>query len=289
VRWTNVGQSRGTAYGKGGQQDRQREQRKKLKASGKPYFETFERGLDIGYRKGQHGGVWVLRRYLGERRYATDTIGRADDEPDEVGALAYDAARGLARDRLNALAEEARFASDGPLLTVQRAIEEYIAGREAREDKDRGGKGRKADAPRGLKHDARSKLTKHVLSNEKLAAKPLATISADTLSRWLENLDLEPGTAQRVTSDFKAALNAAAKRYRDQLPPTIRDTIKDGLPAVEASTPVARVAQVPSDSDVRRVTSAAREVDDEGDWGGDLDRVVLTAAATGARSRRSSA
>ena len=45
-----------------------REQRKKLKPSGKPELEGFERGFDIGYRKGQRGGSWVLRRYLGRER-----------------------------------------------------------------------------------------------------------------------------------------------------------------------------------------------------------------------------
>src|SRR5271170_1032151 len=85
-----------------------REQRKKLKASGKPYLEPFERGFDLGYRKGQRGGSWVVRRYLGRRDlgYAFETIGRADDDPNEKNAMTYDQARAAVRERAAAIAEE---------------------------------------------------------------------------------------------------------------------------------------------------------------------------------------
>ena len=94
---------------------------------------------------------------------------------------------------------------------------------------------------------------------------------------------MKPGSVQRVVNDFRAALNLAARRYKAQLPPTIRNTIKDGLAAEHASAPVAREAQVLPDADVRRIISAAEEIDNEGDWGGDLARIVLVLAATGAR------
>jgi integrase len=71
--------------------------------------------------------------------------------------------------------------------------------------------------------------------------------------------------------------------YRDQLPPSIRDTIKDGLATMNASAPVAREAQVLSDADVRRLISAAWDIDAHGGWSGDLGRIVLALAATGAR------
>jgi integrase len=259
-----------------------REKRKGLKARGKPYWEALEKGFDFGYRKGRRGGSWALRQYLSrDDGYREEKIGRADDEAAEPGALAYDAARGLARSRMQELVGEARIASAGPPLTVQRAIDEYVAGRDARELASRGGdKARKAVASKGLKKDARSRL-KHV--DEKLGAKPLAAISADGLAKWREGLDMKPSSVQRVVNDFRAALNLAARRYKAQLPPTIRDTIKDGLAAVNASASVAREAQVLPDADVRRIISAAKDVDLEGGWDGDLHRIVLALAATGAR------
>lgn len=240
-----------------------REKRKGIKARGKPYWEALERGFDFGYRKGRHGGSWALRQYLSrDLGYREEKIGRADDEATEPGVLAYDAARGVARIRMQELVEEARTASAGPPLTVRRAVDEYIAGRGARELASRSGDGgRRAAASKGLKKDAQSRL-KHV--DDKLAARPLAAISTDGLATWREGLDMKPGSVQRVVNDFRAALNLAARRYKGQLPPTIRDTIKDGLAALSASAPVAREAQVLPDADVRRIVSASREVDADG-------------------------
>jgi integrase len=257
-----------------------REQRKKLRASGKPHLEPFERGLDLGYRKGQRGGSWVIRRYLGrrDRGYTFETIGRADDDPGEGGALDYEAARAIARERMQTLAEDARVANHGPVITVQKAIDEYVAARDARELASR----QAAEAVKGLKKDARSRL-KHVLADKKLAATPLGSLTTDDLTTWRESLRMEAASVQRVVNDFKAALNAAARRYRAQLPPTTRDTIKDGLATVNASAPVARKAQVLPDADVRRLIAAAWAVDADGVWGGDLARIVLVLAATGAR------
>ncbi len=177
---------------------------------------------------------------------------------------------------MRSIAEEARIAALGPALIIRDAIEEYLTAREAREAKDHGDK--------GLKRDARSRLTKHVLTaDEKLAAKPLAALASDDLATWRDGLEMAAGSAQRLVNDFKAALNLAARRYKAQLPPTMRDTIKDGLARVSAAPAVAREAQVLPDADVRRIVSAAWEVDAEGEWGGDLARIVLALAATGAR------
>ena len=68
---------------------------------------------------------------------------------------------------------------------------------------------------------------------------------------------MRASSTQRIVNDFKAALNAAARRYKAQLPPAFRDTVKDGLATVDAIAPVAREAQVLPDSDVRAIISAA--------------------------------
>lgn len=256
-----------------------REVRKKLKPSGsKPYLEGFEKDLDFGYWKGKRGGgSWKIRRYLGDRRYAFETIGAADDDAEADGAkvLTYHQARDKARERVQALAEEARIESLGPAVTVRSAIEEYLIAREKREVKDHDEK--------GIKRDARSRLTRHVLAVTELASKALASLTKEDLSGWREGLRLADGSIRRTSNDLKAALNAAARNHEAKLPPRIRDIIKDGLRSEHAAAPAAREAQVLTDADVRKIIAAAGEVDAEGDWGGDLARIVLVLAATGAR------
>jgi integrase len=134
-----------------------------------------------------------------------------------------------------------------------------------------------------LKRDARSRLTKHVLADEKLAAKPLQALTSDDLANWREALRLAAGSAQRTVNDFKAALNVVARRAKAQLPPTMRDTIKDGLASLTAAPSVAREQQILPDADIRALISAAWEIDAAGGWDGDLARIVLVLAATGAR------
>jgi hypothetical protein len=169
-----------------------REARKKLRPSGKPYLEDFEKGLDFGYRKGKRAGSWVIRRYLGERKYAVDTIGTADDDPgaDPAQLLTYHQARDEARKRTQALADESRIARLGPTVTVRSATESYIGARDAREQAHAiNGE----NAPKGLKRDARSRLGKHVLADEKLSAKPLATITSADLIEWRNGLPVGAG------------------------------------------------------------------------------------------------
>jgi hypothetical protein len=193
--------------------------REKLKPSGKPYFRPLELNLHLGYRKGKHGGKWVMRRYVGAEKYAVETIGAADDfaDADGVEILTFHQAQTKARERAQALAEDERIASLGPALTVRNAIEEYLAAREKREAKHH--------AKVGMKRDARSRLTKHVLeADERLAAKPLAALATDDLANWRDGLKMAPGSAQRTANDFKAALNAIARRAKAQLPPAIRAT-----------------------------------------------------------------
>jgi integrase len=255
-----------------------RSAREKLKPSGKPYFRDLEPNLHLGYRKGKHGGKWVMRRYAGNEKYVVETIGGADDfaDADGVETLTFHQAQTKARERAQAVAEEARIASMGPAITVRSAIEEYLKAREKREAKDH--------AKIGLKRDPRSRLTKHVLeANEKLAAKPLAALTTGDLAKWRDGLQMAPGSAQRTVNDFKAALNAIARRAKAQLPPTMRDIIKDGLATVHAASAAARVAQVLPDADVRAIISAAWEVGAAGGWEGGLARIVLVLAATGVR------
>jgi hypothetical protein len=90
-----------------------REARRKLKASGKPYWRAIGKGLHVGYRKGKTNGVWVVRRYLGDQNYSMHTVAEADDVLDADGKdvldfwQAQEAARNLRqRPKLGAYSAE---------------------------------------------------------------------------------------------------------------------------------------------------------------------------------------
>jgi hypothetical protein len=55
-----------------------RKARAKLAARGTPYYVEALGGLHLGYRKGTRRGVWVARRWLGDK-YSVETIAVADD------------------------------------------------------------------------------------------------------------------------------------------------------------------------------------------------------------------
>lgn len=87
---------------------------------------------------------------------------------------------------------------------------------------------------------------------------------------------------------LKAALNAAAGDGRRVLPADLPVIIKHGLktPETEEAEPqqaTAHDSQILSDKEVRWVIEAARQVDAEQGWEGDLLRMVVLLAATGAR------
>jgi site-specific recombinase XerD len=67
------------------------------------------------------------------------------------------------------------------------------------------------------------------------------------------------------------------------LPAELALFIKHGLAATQAKAAIARPAEVLPDADVRRILSSAAEIDREGNWGGDLHRLIVVMAATGAR------
>lgn len=253
--------------------------RAKLKAQAKPYFRAIDRGLHLGYRKGKTGGTWVARRYLGDERYAVEALGRADDRQEANGTtvLSFHQAQDRARDRVREVEEADRLAAFGPAISVRDAVSAYIETREAKETRTKDGV--------GLIRDSRSRLTKHVLSDTALADKLLQALTADDLHKWRRRLAvaLADGTVRRTVNDFKAALNAAIRRQGDQLPATIATTVRNGLAATSTATPVAREAQILPDADLRRIVTAAAEVDAAGAWDGDFHRLVIVLAATGAR------
>jgi len=247
--------------------------RAKLTAAKNPYWRGIGHGrggLYLGYRKPLRGaGTWVGKIVQGGRR-VEERIGIADDPSAPAEALTYPAA---VRAALNwAEGRERAFAAleagnaDGLALTVREVVTAYIKAREAR--------GKRAGA------DAKSRLTLHVLSDPKIADLRLSRLTATALKDWRKRLPpgLRPSTVNRLLNDLRAALNSAIDEHRRVLGPHVRDEVKVGTKAL-SSADEARERQILASADVRALTAAAFDLDDTGDLG----RLVLVLAATGAR------
>ncbi|MFS8040857.1 tyrosine-type recombinase/integrase [Xanthobacter sp. AM33] len=236
--------------------------------------------VHLGYRKGVRGGRWVVRWRDAEGSYKQETIGVADDAIDGDGEATFSFAQAdrRARDIVEQRRADAKAEKDGPAPTVKAAVEAYVEAYEARQRAASGGiLGRRA---------ARGQLGRHVLTDE-IADVKLHELTRDALRGWRKRLGergLAIATVRRISNDFRAALNAAAEEHHNRLPAAFPLEVKAGLASTEQGySPVAREAQVLPDADVRRIVAAAWEVDGAGGWEGDLGRLVLVLAATGAR------
>jgi integrase len=99
----------------------------KLRGSGKPYWRALSPGLHLGYRKGQTGGRWVVRWYVGGQSYKVETLpGVADDHanPDGSGVLDFGQAQEAAR-HLYSVATQ-RTGQRGTPQTVAQAVASYV-------------------------------------------------------------------------------------------------------------------------------------------------------------------
>jgi integrase len=110
-----------------------REARRRLPARGKPHYRVMEEGLHIGYRRLKSGaGSWVVRHYVGDQKYAVETIGPADDlsDADGVKILNFSQAQAKARELMVGRANKAA-GKTGP-ITVKAAIDAYVEFLEAK-------------------------------------------------------------------------------------------------------------------------------------------------------------
>jgi integrase len=235
--------------------------RAKLKTSGKPYWRAIDTGLHLGYRKGLASGKWVLRRYLGDEKYSVETIGIADDHSAADGddILDFFQAQRKARDITAASRRPGLVDAE---LTVRFAADSYYK-------------------IRGI---GQNRLAKYVLSDA-IVDQPLSALTEAALEGWHNRLPktLAPASVKRITSDFRAALNCAAKSHRTRLPADLPIIIRHGLASSVSVAAVARDAQILPDADVRRLIDAAWAVDTSDGWDGDLARLIIVLAATGAR------
>jgi integrase len=240
------------------------------------HWRSIDPETHLGYRKGIRGGRWLVRWYSGLGKYQQATLGTADDVI-AVGTLSYTAAEKAARAHVSVARLEAKAKAGGPLMTVGLAVEQYISMRDATDTKRAG---------KQTRSNASQRLGKHV-TGKPLADIALHALTEQQLKAWRAGLsEMKTSTANRLTNDLKAALNCGWQNNRHRLPADIPTIIKHGLKAAhvhDEGEDIARENQILTDADVGRLIRASQIVDDEQRWDGDLYRMVLLLAATGAR------
>jgi integrase len=188
-------------------------------------------------------------------------LGHADDPGATLDALSYSAAVQAAVSwaaSQRALIGNGNAAEAIALPTLREALDRYCDAR-SRRSGDHGA-------------NARWRLARYVLADERLAATPLDRLTARRIQAWRDALPATwaPTTINRIMSDLRAGI-AAAMPVRS-LPPELRAALRV-LPDV--SEP--RDIQLLSNVDLRRLLQAASEIDAQ------FGRLVLVLAATGAR------
>jgi integrase len=188
-----------------------RSARAKLKVSGKPYYKAIGEGLHLGYRKGATVGKWVARIYVGDQKYAVETIATADDyeEADGQRVLTF----WQAQDRARELAGRKVYA--GP-FRVRDAVEAYL----------------NYLGDRTTAYDSRLRFEKHVLPV--LGDTPLGELTADQIRDWhralSRSLPRRSGVRQIDLSDPEQARKrqASANRVLAILKAALTRAFKDG-------------------------------------------------------------
>lgn len=102
-----------------------REARRRLSPRRHPYFREIAEGLHIGYRRLKDtSGSWIVREYVGERKYRERSIGIADDYLDSDGkrVLNFNEAQEKARKRHS---EQSALLAEKP-VTVKEVMDDYL-------------------------------------------------------------------------------------------------------------------------------------------------------------------
>lgn len=247
-----------------------RSARGRLPARKKPYYRLIDAGRHLGYYKGPRGGTW-LARLNKDGSYRERTLGAADDVLDADGhqIFTFSQAQAAAREWFVEASKEPAEPKAQELL-IRDVIATYVA--------ERGERERQRHGPRAPTHAARSSLTKHVLRRSGLGELQIGALTVEALRKWRREIEGSLSTRQRVTNDFKAALNSVPADGNT------RYIIKEGL-----ATPISEVAAFSShagdersrildDEDVRRLLRAIEQEGDE-----DVFHMCHVLAATGTR------
>jgi len=231
--------------------------RSRLPVRHKPFFRLIEPGLHLGYRKLASGpGTWIVRRYTGQGRYATENLRTADDGL--VIADDYADADGktvLTFGQAQKLAQTAARGTGSTTGDVTAALDSYEQNLRLRGND-------KGNASRARLHVP-----------ESLARRPIAMLQVEELRRWRDGLadSMTKASVNRVANGMRAALNFATQGD-DKAP---RQAWKLGLAALPGAERADNV--VLPDRQVRRVVREAYKT------GEAFGLFVQVAAVTGAR------
>jgi hypothetical protein len=243
------------------------------------HWRAIDPDVHLGYRKSKHGGNWIVRWRHGAG-YKQAPLGTADDlfEGDGVNVLTYAQATTTARAYIVNARAEAKASSEGPAPTVRSAAEDYIAAFEARQKKNRG----------AITGESRSRFRSHVFSDEQIVELPLHKLQSADIIAWKKRVrakEIAETTVRRISSDLRAALNAARIQHRPRLPNGFAEMVKDGF-AIGPNDPAAESERpniILDDDEVRLIVRTAAIIDEEQGWDGDLYDLVVGLAVTGGR------
>jgi integrase len=252
--------------------------RAKLPARKNPYWQGISGGrggVSLGYRKPSRGaGAWIVKIALDGIR-CEERLGAADDDDATLGTLSYPSAVAAAlswgRQQCESIDARKEAGAAARIPTVRLSVSKYLDVRQRRSSS--------AGA------NAKSRLTRHVLSDQKFADTKLSRLRTSDFDRWRERLPetLAQATVNRLLNDLRAALNLAVEKHRRELPAAIALEIKIGTKAGAVLTNARR--QLLTDEQIRDAVCAAFAVDPDGDFG----FLVLILAASGARYSQTAA
>lgn len=105
--------------------------RLKLKVK-KRHWRQIDANLHLGYRRGERGGKWSMRAYIGQGRYKLEALGIADDFSDADGKviLSFADAQRRARERFIIMQRSAKALDpEAPRgkYTVDKCLDDYLA------------------------------------------------------------------------------------------------------------------------------------------------------------------
>ena len=147
--------------------------RNNLKRGRQPHWQAIAAGIHLGYQRwrGDHDGRWVLRRYIGNDTYRSETLGRADDreQADGVHILSFEQADAKARAMVDLPAAKVHN------LTVRQALARYFENLEQ--------KGKSAQ-------DMASRAAANILPE--LGDLVVAELTVQRLQSWLSNIAKAP-------------------------------------------------------------------------------------------------
>jgi integrase len=228
----------------------------------KPYFRKIDRGVELGYRRNETNGTWVVRVRKAGITPWTKTFAAADDYEEANGKDVMTFYQAQVKARKIARGEDDGVGVDGTKpLTIEEAVEAYKASLRAR--------GRSED-------NARTALV-HV--PESIKRKLVAELTSRELRDYRDDLTtkVSRSSVNRILCPLKAALNDAAKhdaRIKNRQAWTVGlEGLKD---ARESRNQV--IIDI-TDDQVRRIVELGYEM-----HGPKMGLLIEMAAATGSRA-----